>query len=118
MLFIFRGGSEDVRNPQPITLGDAAAIGDSFQAPSVAGVAPVLRGSGKVSFAGESTNTDIEGVTPEYAPVRNTKVTEGEFITEEQILGRASVVLLGTDVADKLFGRKEGLVGETVRIEG
>ena len=31
---------------------------------------------------------------------------------------RASVVLLGTDVADKLFGRTESLVGETVRIEG
>jgi putative ABC transport system permease protein len=28
------------------------------------------------------------------------------------------VVLLGPDVADRLFGRKEGLVGETVRIEG
>ena len=45
-------------------------------------------------------------------------MTEGEFITEDQVLGRASVVLLGPDVADKLFGRREGLVGETVRIEG
>ena len=28
------------------------------------------------------------------------------------------MVLLGQEVADQLFGRKEGLVGETVRIEG
>jgi putative ABC transport system permease protein len=118
LLFVFRGGTSDVRNPQPITLGDADAIGDPFQAPSVVGVAPVLQGSGEVTYGGESTNTTIEGATPDYARVRNTKVSEGQFISEENILGRASVVLLGTDVADKLFGRKEGLVGETVRIEG
>jgi putative ABC transport system permease protein len=118
LLFVFRGGSEEVRNPQPITLGDADAIADPFQAPSVAAVAPMLQGSGKVTFGGESTVTSILGVTPGYAPVRNVGVTEGEFINEAQILGQASVVLLGTQVAEDLFGRKSGLVGETVRIEG
>jgi putative ABC transport system permease protein len=118
LVFVFRGGSEDVRNPQPITLGDASAIADPFLAPSVAGVAPILQGSAKVAFAGESTVTQISGITPEYSSVRNYNVTEGEFIGQEHILGQASVVLLGTDVADNLFGRMEGLVGETVRIEG
>jgi putative ABC transport system permease protein len=118
LLFVFQGGSQDVRNPKSLTLGDASAIGDPFQAPSVIGVAPELIGNGEVSYAGESTVTQIEGITPEYGPVRNIGVTEGEFINEEQMLGRASVVLLGQDVADKLFGRKNGLVGESVRIEG
>jgi putative ABC transport system permease protein len=118
LLFVFRGGSEDVRNPKPITLGDADAIADPFQAPSVAGVAPVLRGQGEVTYAGERTFTTIDGVTPAYSPVRNTKVTEGEFINEAHILGQASVVLLGQEVAKKLFNRTEGLVDETVRIEG
>jgi putative ABC transport system permease protein len=119
LIFVFRGGSSgDVRNPKPLTLGDADAIADPFQAPSVAGVAPELNGQVKVTYGGESTNTSIEGVTPAYATVRNISLTEGQFINEEQILSRSSVVLLGQDVADKLFGRKEGLVGETVRIEG
>ncbi len=118
LLFVFRGGSEDVRNPQPITLGDAEAISDPFQAPSVEAVAPVLQGSGEVSFGGESTVTTIMGVTPVYSTVRNSPVSEGDYIREEHILGRASVVVLGTDVAETLFGRTEGLVGETVRIEG
>jgi putative ABC transport system permease protein len=118
LLFVFRGGSEEVRNPKSITLGDAAAIADPFQAPSVAGVAPVLQGTVEVSAGGETTTTQVSGVTPEYSPVRNMNVTEGEFIREEHILGRASVAVLGQDVADRLFGRKEGLVGETIRIEG
>jgi len=118
LLFVFRGGADNVRNPQPITLGDAAAIADPFQAPHVVGVVPELTGNVEVSAGGESRNVQIEGVTPEYTAVRNQKVSEGEFINQEHILGRASVVLLGTEVADNLFGRKGGLVGETVRVEG
>ncbi len=118
LLFVFRGGSEDVRNPKPITLGDADAISDPFSAPSVAAVAPVLQGSGTLTYGGETKVTQISGVTPDYGPVRNVNVAEGDFIREEHILGQASVVLLGPDVAESLFGRTQGLVGETVRIEG
>jgi len=119
LLFVFRGDfSDEVRNPKPLTLGDAQAIGDPFQAPSVQAVAPALQGNGEVAFGGERTTTQIVGVTPEYFPVRNYAITEGDFINEEHILGRASVVLIGPDVADNLFGRRDGITGETVRIEG
>ncbi len=118
LIFVFRGGSEDVRNPEPLTLGDAEAIADPFAAPSVIGVAPVLQGNAEVSYSGESEVTTINGVTPDYETVRNYHVTEGEFISEAHMLGRSAVVILGVDVADELFGRKSGLVGETVRIEG
>ncbi len=119
LLFIFRGDFGDtIRNPKPLTLGDAQAIADPFQAPSVALVAPALEGNAQVSFGGELTVTRIIGATPEYFAVRNYHVTEGEVITEEHILGRASVVLIGPDVADKLFGHRDGITGETVRIEG
>ncbi len=118
LLFVFRSFSEEVRNPKPLTLGDAQAIRDPFQAPSVAAVAPALQGNVEVSFGGELANTQVVGATPEYLSVSNYQITEGEYITEEHILGRASVVLVGPDVADKLFDRREGITGETVRIEG
>ena len=119
LLFVFRGdSSNEVRNPKPLTLGDAEALRDQFAAPSVEAVAPALQGNGIVSFGGEQTSTQLFGVTPEYFQVRNLKVAEGDLITEEHMLGRASVVLLGSDVADALFGRTSGLTGETVRIEG
>ncbi len=71
-----------------------------------------------MTAGGESTTTQISGVTPDYGPVRNANVTEGEFISQEHLLGQASVALLGTEVAEDLFARNAGLVGETVRIEG
>ncbi|RPJ51830.1 MAG: FtsX-like permease family protein [Chloroflexi bacterium] len=119
LLFVFSGNmQEEVRNPKPLTVSDAQAIADEFQAPSVAAVAPLIQGSREVTFGREKKTTSVNGVTPEYERVRNINLLEGSFITDEHILGRASVVLIGTDVADKLFGHREGVVGETVRIEG
>jgi putative ABC transport system permease protein len=118
LIFVFRSRSDEIRNPKPITLADAEAVSDPFQAPSVEGVAPILQGDVKISYGGETTVTEVSGVTPAYGPVRNYNASEGEFINEEHILGRSSVVLLGPDTAETLFGRSEGITGETVRIEG
>ena len=120
LLFIFSGNdAAEVRNIRRLTTQDADAIADPFLAPHVASVAPFIQGNGiEVAAGGEQTSTVLGGITPEYFVVRNFKVAEGEEISQEHLLGRASVVLLGVEVADKLFGRHEGVVGETVRIEG
>ncbi|MBW6471948.1 MAG: ABC transporter permease, partial [Anaerolineaceae bacterium] len=118
LLFVFRGGNDNVRNPQPLTRGDADSIADPFQAPSVALVAPYISSNLSVTSGGESISSSINGVTPEYLEVRNYSLLEGDFISEENILGRGSVAVIGVEVADKLFGHRDGLIGETLRIEG
>lgn len=119
LLFVFRGNqTEELSHVEPLTLQDANALLDQFQAPSVDKVAPILSDNLQVTYGGEKTNPTVYGVTSSYEDVRNYSMSEGEFITDEQNLGRASVVLIGVDVADKLFGRRDGLVGETIRVEG
>lgn len=119
LLFVFSGNfTEEVRNQQPLTMTDANALLDKFQAPSIEAVAPIISGGVEVTYSGEKTNTQVEGVTPAYQVVRNYQLIEGEYINDNQLLERASVVLLGPDVADKLFGIREGVVGNTVRING
>src|SRR5574341_87478 len=120
LLFVFRGArnNQNVRNPRPLTVSDANALLDPYAAPHVQAVAPVLQGNGIVDFSGQTKSTTIIAVTPAYQQVRNISLLDGSFISEEQNLGRASVVIIGVDVADKLFGHRDGLIGETVRIEG
>jgi putative ABC transport system permease protein len=118
LLFIIRGGNDEIRNPQRLTLGDSEALRDPFSAPAVIGVAPILQGTIEVSYAGEGTLTQGYGITPDYQTVRNIELAEGEFISEVHILGRSAVAVLGPDVAEALFGRREGLTGETIRVEG
>jgi len=64
------------------------------------------------------TTNAITGVTPDYFTMENYTVTEGAVITQDQILGQASVVVIGPTIADTLFGRHDGLVGETIRLNG
>jgi putative ABC transport system permease protein len=118
LLFVFSNRTEDVRNPEPLTLGDAQAIADPLQAPSVLAVAPTLSGNAQVTFDAEKISTSLNGVTPDYQSVRNWNLLEGDFISEDNILGQASVAILGTEVATKLFGQDTGVTGQTIRIEG
>jgi len=119
LLFVFQGNfQQDVRNEQPLTLGDVEALADVFQAPHIESVAPIVSGNITVSYEGESTGVEVNGVTPEYESVRNYGLLEGSFINDDHVNGRASVVLLGPEVADKLFDRREFIVGETIRIDG
>lgn len=112
------GGGRSGNNDRPLTLSDAEAIADPFAAPSVEYVAPAIQANGMLTFSGENTTTTISGVTPTYFTVRNLELAEGEPINEEHILGRMSVVVLGPDTATNLFGHADGVVGETIRIEG
>lgn len=119
LLFVFQGNlQQDIRNEQPLTMGDVSAFSDVFQAPHIEGIAPTITGNIGVVYEGESTTVELRGVTPEFENVRSYGLIEGDFITDDNVNGRASVALLGPEVADKLFGRREFLTGETIRIDG
>ncbi len=119
LLFVFRGNqTTDIPVVKDLTVEDSQALMDQFQAPSVQDVAPIVSGNVSLVYGTKKMSTSVNGVTPNYQPVRNYDLTEGTFITEDQVLGQAAVVLLGPDVADQLFGRKDNLVGESIRVEG
>jgi putative ABC transport system permease protein len=119
LLFIFQGNrQEELRNIKPLTIADSDALADPFKAPSISQVAPAIQTQLEVTYGGERVKPNIEGVTPGYKTARSWEVSEGDFISEEHILGMASVAVIGVDVADKLFGHRDGLVGEMIRVDG
>jgi putative ABC transport system permease protein len=100
-----------------LTLEDAYALLDPVFAPSVEAVAPEVRSSGQIVAGRKNTFTQILGVTPEYQFVRNFSVGSGQFITAGQVLNRSQMAVLGSRVAETLFGFRDP-VGQTVRING
>ncbi len=119
LIFVMgRNTQETVRNPKPLTLADANALKDPFLAPSIVEVAPVLQSTLNVAYGKEQRQVTINGITPEFLSMRNYTVSEGELITSENNTGRASVALIGVDTAKNLFGSSEGVIGQTIRIEG
>jgi putative ABC transport system permease protein len=119
VLFVFQGNSDaDIRNPRPVTVADAEALDDPFAAPSVLAVAPMVQSQQTVTAYGEQGIVQVEGVVPEHAQVRSEVVVEGDFINETNLLGNASVAVIGPEVAEQFFDRAAGVVGETLRING
>ena len=100
-----------------LTFDDAYALLDTVYAPSVAAVAPELRGSGQVVAGGKNTATQVIGVTPEYEFVRNIPVASGQFVSWPQVGNTSEVTVLGSRVAETLFGFRDP-VGQSVRING
>ena len=100
-----------------LTLDDAFALQDSTFAPSVAAVAPELRTNAQVVAGRENTSTQVVGVTSEYRVIRNFPVSSGQFISPVHVQNVSEVAVLGSQVAETLFGFRDP-VGQTVRING
>ncbi|MBN2086563.1 MAG: ABC transporter permease [Anaerolineales bacterium] len=119
LIFIIGSTNEEITIRRPLTLEDAEAIGDPLNAPSILETSVMYSLSRiKVSASGETVTMAVTAVTPTYDEIRNLEMAEGEFISETQMNGRASVAVLGVTTAENLFGTSEGLIGETVRLQG
>lgn len=57
------------------------------------------------------------GVAPQAEIIRNYRIGEGRFIRQADIEAHARVAVLGSRVAERLFGRQDAL-GREVRIDG
>jgi putative ABC transport system permease protein len=98
-----------------LTVSDAEAIEE--RVPSVVAVAPITENYVEVAVGDESTAAIIEATTPEYEYTLNFPVEYGQFITDRHVASRDMVTVLGSKVAEDLFGDNDP-VGKRVRING
>ena len=96
-----------------LTLGDAEAL-EGIQ--SVSGVAPVNENYVELTAGGESTVAIIHGATPDYQGIYSYSLASGQFITDRSVASRDNVVVLGSEVAENLFGSDDP-VGQRVKIK-
>ncbi len=112
-----RGVSGGQGSAATLTMEDAAALTDPLFAPSVSAVAPELSTTGQVVAGRSNTSTRIYGITPEYFTVRNFELSSGNFISGGHVRNGSQVAVLGSEVAETLFGLRDP-VGQHVRING
>jgi len=119
LLFVRPGATQTsgVRTAQgsaaTLTADDADAI--AREIPLVAAAAPEQTNGGQIIANGVNTNSRVVGTTPDYPGVRNFNVASGEFISQQHMTGRSTVVVLGANVSKTLFGEDDP-VGQSVRI--
>ena len=81
----------------------------------VKSVSPSVRGRGQIVYGNTNWNTQVEGVSVDYAETRASRPAVGRFFNEEEEKMRVKVALLGTTPARELFGDADP-VGETIKI--
>jgi putative ABC transport system permease protein len=99
-----------------LTYADAKAIADPMNVPDAAIVAPIMEGSTSVSYDGEDLTVTTAGVVSEHDIVRNLEVVLGRFITTQDMDTRSRVAVLGSSVAEQLFGENRYPLDQTIRI--
>ena len=115
-IYVMTGGDDEVTNPKPLTLTDVDALSNRSRAPHILRVTPVMMGQASFTLGDASRQTTIFGSYAEYADVTGVELDEGEYLSASEVDTRAAVVVIGPDLAEDLFGRRSGVVGNMVRI--
>jgi putative ABC transport system permease protein len=118
IIFIFPGNQETQRVsrdvPKTLVLEDAQAI--ASQVPTIAGVTAELNSRQVVTYRNRNTDVNIIGTTPSFSVVRDFETAKGRFFSDIDMKRRNQVVVLGADLAEKLFGNANP-IGQQMRIK-
>ncbi len=117
-LFVVPGSPEGRRGviaaPKTLVLKDAEAIAKQVRA--VQDVAPQINTVSRIIFRNKNTSASVLGTTPNYLSVRSFEVAQGRFFNELDLKRNQTVVVLGSDLAKKLFGIQNP-IGQQIRIQ-
>ncbi len=96
-----------------LTLDDAAAL--SEQAYLLSGVSPVILAPSQIVGGEGNWRALVQGVSPEYAEIRDWPVESGIFFDHSDVRARRRVAVIGATVAAQLFPEQDP-VGAQIRL--
>jgi len=102
---------------RPLTFEDAKALEDKSLAPSIALVAPTLSKGVSATYGNNNVNVQATGITPVIGEIKKYTLSDGRFITDQDVAARDNVVVLGWQTTQDLFGNQTA-VGQTIRVAG
>jgi len=98
---------------------DAAAIRESNQISHALAVNALVRGTVSVTWQNKNIDTNFLGTDSYYPEVMPITLQKGEFLSQQEAQGGANVVVLGSTVADELFGGTSiNPVGQVIKVRG
>jgi len=102
---------------RPLTFDDAQALADKSLAPAIALVAPTLNKGVSASYGNNNVNVQATGITPVIGEIKKYTLSDGRFITDQDVAARDNVVVLGWQTTQDLFG-SQSAVGNSIRVAG
>lgn len=107
-----RGGPPSATVKQTLTLDDYRRLKNMTWPKAVDAF---VNSRDLVSYSGQDKLTTVNGVGEQDLVVFNSSMKSGRFLLEDDVSSHGRVVVLGTKVADQLFGQEDP-VGRTIKI--
>lgn len=103
---------------RPITWFEAERFAREFRFPSTTSVSTMATFSATIKFQSKKTNPNITvfGVDEHYLATSGNELSMGRNFTTQEILHGAHLVLIGNELYNTLFPRKEDPVGKQILI--
>ncbi len=95
---------------------DVEALTNKNNVPDAEMIVPFVFGPAMVTYESEKYHTSLLGASPGNKEIDKLELADGEFVDEEDIEQKASVVILGSEIKDDLFGFSDA-VGQKVKIK-
>jgi putative ABC transport system permease protein len=114
-----RGGSASAGVSTGLTVADANALVNPYEAPDVKSSSPVVNANGVTLTYGETTYepSSFVGTTASYEQARNYTMAEGSWFTNADEQDHNRVLVVGPTVVSELFGGADP-VGQTIQVNG
>ena len=109
---------EDVPIAPQLTAADAAAIMEPGAAPSVREVALEYNGSAVIGTARERYSYGVKGISASHFRISSAKILSGRLFDDRDEQGLARVAVIGSRVAETVFGSADLALGERITIDG
>jgi putative ABC transport system permease protein len=84
--------------------------------PSISAVVPLVSGAANAVYNDNNLNITYQGTTANFFPVRNYVLANGYAFTDEDVAAYNHVTVIGSDLANTLFGPNIDPVGKTIRL--
>jgi len=93
------------------------ALKKKSNVPHAEEIMPAVFGIETISYQGETFRPMILGSTELVSDIFDIQPESGVFITQDDILSRSEVAVIGIDVKEELFGESNA-IGEKIRVKG
>ena len=110
-----QAGGERSGRRIPLELSDVKAIQEGV--PTVEAVSPEVRRYYGFMFNNRTRSYSVSGVHASYERIRDAVVADGRFLSEEDVLRRRRVVVIGENLRHELFSGLPA-VGSEIKING
>jgi putative ABC transport system permease protein len=109
-------GPDNTSTPDNMTREDMQAVVETV--PGIVAYSPMLEDHERIAVGnGQSKDTMLLGVSPQYKDVRGLVAVAGRFFDDEDATSHAKVAVMNLPFAIEMFGSAEAAIGQSIMVK-